>query len=72
MDHVKFDRGHVKPSLVASLASHILRRTSKTFSIEVNGKYLNRRINLMNFAGLFSGKAVALPRRYGLRLTVEL
>jgi hypothetical protein len=32
---------------------------------------LTDRLNVINFAGLFSGTAVGSPRSFGLRLTAE-
>ena len=32
---------------------------------------LTDRLNVINFAGLFSGTAIAAPRSFGLRLTGE-
>jgi hypothetical protein len=32
---------------------------------------LNNRLNLIDFAGLFSGNSIAPPRSYSLRLTMD-
>jgi hypothetical protein len=32
---------------------------------------MNNRINVIDFAGVFSGTAIAPPRSYALRLTAE-
>jgi hypothetical protein len=32
---------------------------------------LTNRLNVINFAGLFSGTAIAAPRSFSLRLTTE-
>lgn len=73
VNRVNFSRGRVKPSMAidASAGIHILRRDRTTLSVQADGENLNNRINLINFAGLFSGNAVAPPRSYGLRLTLD-
>ncbi len=73
VDRVNFSRGRIKPSLAvdASAGVHIMSRHSTAVSIQVDGENLNNRINLIDFAGLFSGNAVAPPRSYGVRMTFE-
>ena len=37
-------------------------------NLQVQGSNLTNRLNVINFASLFSGTAVATPRSFGLRL----
>ncbi len=73
VNRVNFSRGRVRPSLAvdASAGIRIVRSNLTTISIQADGENLNNRLNLIDFAGLFSGNAVAPPRSYGLRLTVD-
>ena len=36
--------------------------------VQADGENLNNRLNLIDFAGLFSGNAVAPPRSFALRM----
>jgi len=73
VSRVNLAHGRVKPSLAidASAGVVIARPHSRILSIEADGENLNNRINLIDFAGLFSGNAVAPPCSYGLRLTLD-
>ncbi len=73
VNRVNFSRGRVKPSLAVSASAgiHLVRRRLTNLSLQVDGENLNDRINLINFAGLFSGNAVAPPRSYTMRLTLD-
>ncbi len=70
VDRVNFDNGRVKPSLAidASAGADLLRRDKFVMQAQVDGQNLNNRINLIDFAGLFSGNAVAPPRSWDARL----
>lgn len=70
IDRVNFEDGRVKPSLSidASIGADIWTRDTMTMRLQFDALNLNDRLNLINFAGLFSGNSVAPPRSYGLRL----
>lgn len=73
VDRVNFERGRVLPSMAvdASASVPLWHRNDVAVSLQADGENLNNRINLIDFAGLFSGNAVGPPRSYGLRLTAH-
>jgi len=70
VDRVNFARGRVKPSLSVdvSAGAELWRHDQKSIRLQAAVQNLNNRLNLIDFAGLFSGNAVAPPRSYSLRL----
>ena len=70
VDRVDFARGRVKPSLSidASAGVDLWKHDQMATRLQADVQNLNNRLNLINFAGLFSGNAVAPPRSYSLRL----
>ncbi|HLJ86144.1 MAG TPA: TonB-dependent receptor [Candidatus Angelobacter sp.] len=73
LDRVNFDRGRVRPSLAlnASLGADVIKRDRFTMRLQSDLQNLNNRLNVINFAGLFSGTAIAPPRSYALRAVAE-
>ncbi|MDQ2900234.1 MAG: TonB-dependent receptor [Acidobacteriota bacterium] len=73
LDRVNFDRGRVRPSfsLDASLGADVWKRDRYSVRLQVDAFNLTNRLNLINFAGLFSGTAVARPRGYGAGMRFE-
>ena len=70
LSRVNLDRGRVKPnfSLGAALGAELYRKESRTLNFQVEAANLTDRVNVLNFAGLFSGTAVAAPRSASARL----
>jgi outer membrane cobalamin receptor len=70
VDRVDFARGRVKPSLSLDVSAGVDLWKHDQMAVRLQGdvQNLNNRLNLINFAGLFSGNAVAPPRSYFLRL----
>jgi hypothetical protein len=70
VDRVNFERGRVRPSLAveASLGAELWRKDKVAVRFQADGQNLNNRLNLIDFAGLFSGNAIAPPRSFSLRL----
>jgi hypothetical protein len=70
---VNFDRGRVNPSfsLNASVGADVWRREKRAVTIQADVMNLTDRLNLINFAGLLSGTAVAAGRSVGVRLRME-
>jgi hypothetical protein len=70
MNHVNFDRDRIKPSLSvdASVGADLWRKDNTSVRIQAHVQNINNRLNLINFAGLFSGNAIAPPRSYAVRL----
>jgi hypothetical protein len=70
IDRVDFVSSRVRPSLSvdASLGAELWKQDRTTVSVQFDAANLNDRLNLINFAGLFSGNAIAPPHSYSLRL----
>jgi hypothetical protein len=70
VDRVDFEHSRVKPnfSLNTSIGGDIWKRDNASMGLQFDATNLTNRLNLINFAGLFSGNAVAPPRGYSVRL----
>jgi hypothetical protein len=64
LSRVNFDRGRVRPnfSLGAAAGAELYRKETRSLNFRVEANNLTDRVNVLNFAGLFSGTAVAAPR----------
>lgn len=64
LSRVNLDRGRVRPnfSLDATAGLELYRKETRSANIRVEANNLTDRVNMLNFAGLFSGTAVAAPR----------
>jgi outer membrane cobalamin receptor len=73
VDRVNFDRGRVRPSLSlgGSVGTELVRREHLLVRLQADIQDFNNRVNVINFAGLFSGTGVAPPRSYSVRLGFE-
>lgn len=73
LSKVNFARGRVHPStsLDASVGIELMRLDKKRISIQAEACNLGNRLNVINFAGVFSGTALGTPRRYAIRLRAE-
>src|SRR5262249_24249045 len=73
INQLDFDAGRVRPSLsFDSALSLILFKTERQqVRVQANVINLTDRLNVINFAGLFSGTALAPPRSFGVRVNVE-
>jgi hypothetical protein len=73
LERVNFGRGRVRPSfsLDLSAGADLLRR--EHWKVRVQGDVMNvsNRLNVINFAGLFSGTALDAPRWGAVRLEME-
>jgi hypothetical protein len=67
---VNFDRGRVRPnfSVDAAAGAELYRKEQRSASFQIQVANLTDRVNLINFASLFSGTAVAPPRSASARL----
>jgi hypothetical protein len=70
VDRVNFARNRVKPSfsLDGSLGTEIWKHDALTVRVQADATNLTNRLNVIDFAGLFSGNAVAPPRSFAVRL----
>jgi len=67
------DRGRVSPSFSfdASFGAELWHHEKRSVTAQADLMNLTNRLNLINFAGLLSGTAVAPPRSIGFRLRTE-
>jgi hypothetical protein len=70
VNRVNLSHGRVSPSLSinASLGVQLVNREKLKMSLQADAHDLNNRLNVIDFAGLFSGNAIAPSRSYALRL----
>ena len=70
---VNLARGRVRPSfsLDTSLGVDLWSRDNRSVRLQLDVLNLTNRLNVINFAGLFSGTALAPPRSVALRLRTD-
>jgi outer membrane receptor for Fe3+-dicitrate len=63
----------VRPSfaLNASIGAELWRHEKRSVTAQADILNLTDRLNVINFAGVFSGTAVAPPRSVGVRLRID-
>jgi outer membrane receptor for Fe3+-dicitrate len=63
----------VRPSLSldASVGADIWKQDKRSVRLQADLQNLTNRLNVIDFAGLFSGTAIAPPRSYALRVTTQ-
>ena len=71
VDRINWIRGRVKPSLSidASLGAVLHKSDRFDTRLQFDATDLNNRLNVIDFAGLFSGNAIAPQRSYAVRLS---
>jgi len=64
LSRVNLDRGRVRPNfaLGAAAGAELYRKEHRSLNLQIEAANLTNRVNVLNFAGLFSGTAVAAPR----------
>lgn len=72
-ERVDFDTGRVRPSfsIDASAGLMLHKRGTRSVDLQIDVRNLANRLNVINFAGLFSGTALAAPRSVAVRLRAE-
>jgi len=70
VDRVDFDAGRLRPSVSmdTSVGVVLARRDTRDLRIQADVRNLTNHLNVINFAGLFSGTAIAAPRSISVRL----
>lgn len=70
LERVNFERERVRPiaSLDASAGLELWKREKRTLRLQVDLNNLTDRLNVINFASLFSGTAIEPRRSFSLRL----
>lgn len=73
VDRVNLNQGRVKPSLSVdvSAAVDLYRKETRAVRLQADIRNLNDRLNLINFASLFSGTAIGSPRTFSVRLRFD-
>ena len=73
VNSVNFDRGRAHPtfSLDAAIGATLWQHEKRTVTAQFNALNLTDRLNVIDFAGLLSGTAIAPPRSYGVRVRAE-
>ena len=73
VDRVDFATGRVRPSLSvdASGGVTLLKKGASALKLQADVRNLSGRLRVINFAGLFSGTALAAPRSVSLRARFE-
>jgi outer membrane receptor for ferrienterochelin and colicin len=71
IERVDFEEGRVRPNftLDASTGVTLLKRSTHRLQVQADVRNLTNQLNVINFAGLFSGTAIAAPRSFALRVT---
>ncbi|HEV1994981.1 MAG TPA: TonB-dependent receptor [Candidatus Acidoferrum sp.] len=70
LDRVDLARGRVRPNFSVDLAAgaEIYHKEQKSAALQIQVANLANRLNVINFASLFSGAAVATPRSVSARM----
>src|SRR5712671_5514265 len=73
LNKVNFGAGRVRPnfSLDAAAGGRRFHKETREISMQVEANNLTNRVNVLNFASLFSGTAVAPPRSVSARLKLS-
>ncbi len=73
VDRLNLDRGRVLPSFSLDASAGVDLRKTDRHAVRVQADALNltNRLNVINFAGLFSGTAIAAPRSLSIRFSAE-
>jgi len=73
VDRVNFDRNRVRPSasIDASFSYVVFKTDQRRVRLQADVANVTNRLNVINFAGLFSGTALAPPRSLMLRIQSE-
>ncbi len=73
VDRVNFATARVRPSLSIDLSAGVdlWKKDKRSVRFQADIQNLNDRLNVIDFAGLFSGNSIAPPRSYDLRLTTN-
>jgi hypothetical protein len=73
VDRVNLSRGRLRPSfsLDASAGVVMWQKEKQSVRFQADVRNLTGRLNVINFAGLFSGTAIGVPRSFSLRLQTE-
>jgi hypothetical protein len=70
LDRLNLTDSRIKPTLSLDLSAgaELYRKEKRSLRLQADAENLNNRLNVLDFAGLFSASAIAPPRSYFLRL----
>ncbi|MBW8868290.1 MAG: TonB-dependent receptor, partial [Acidobacteria bacterium] len=73
VDRVNFETGRVRPSASLDLSAGLvaIKSAKHTVRVQIEVRNLTNRFDVINFAGLFSGTAIAAPRSAAVRLRYD-
>ncbi|HET6840233.1 MAG TPA: TonB-dependent receptor [Candidatus Angelobacter sp.] len=73
LDRVNFSRGRVRPrfALDFSVGTTLWKQEARSLRIQADVTNVTNRLNVINFAGLFSGTALAPPRAFAIRSEIN-
>ncbi len=73
VDRMNFDRGRVRPAFALNASAGVIvwKKEKRGVRLQADVQNLTDRLNVINFAGLFSGTAVAPPRSAAMRIEAE-
>jgi outer membrane receptor for Fe3+-dicitrate len=73
VDRVDFETGRVRPRLSLDAAAGVVlgHRSNAALRLQVDVRNMTNRLDVINFAGLFSGTALAPPRSVDVRISAE-
>ncbi len=74
VDRVNFETQRVRPSASLDVSSGfaITKSPKRALRLQAEVRNLTNRLDVINFAGLFSGTALAAPRSVAVRLRLDL
>jgi hypothetical protein len=73
VNRVNLDAQRVRPSLSFDLSTAITlyKKESRAVRLQADIRNINDRLNLINFASVFSGTAIGSPRAFSIRLRMD-
>jgi hypothetical protein len=73
LDQVDFEAGRVRPNLTLDLGvgAELWRGAARRLMLRAEFANITDRLNLINFAGIFSGTAIGGPRSASVRVAYE-
>jgi len=73
VNRVNFADGRIRSLLSVNLSAgaDLYKKETRSLRLQGDVENLNNRLNILDFAGFFSGSAIAPPRSYFLRLAVS-
>ncbi len=74
LNRIDLANGRIRSTLSVDLSAgaDLYKKETRLLRLQADVENLNNRLNVLDFAGLFSGSAIAPPRSYFLRLVVTL